>query len=75
MPQLGHHSVAAIKIPPSDPYEEDVRDASGCLILQYGRLPLRYRLLRETTAAYSGYDLSLCSNDTELHARKPELNI
>ena len=54
-------------------YGEDVGDAFDYLNLYWLRFPVRYRHLRETSAAYAGYGFGLCSNYTDLRACKDEL--
>ena len=54
-------------------YVEDMGDAFDYLNLYWLRLPVRYRHLRETSAAYAGYGFGLCSNYTDLPACKDEL--
>ncbi len=55
-------------------YKEDILDAFEYLDLQFIDLPFRDKPLRETSAAYAGYGLGLCSNYTDLITCKRELD-
>lgn len=71
---LGHHIRSAVTTVPHllALYLEDLQDAFEFLGMELLDLPVRYGLLRETSAAYAGYGFGLCSDYAERPACKTE---
>ena len=71
---LGHDINSAVATTPHlvALYLEDIHDAFEYLHLRHLDLPVRYGLLRETSAAYAGYGHGLCSDYTDQVACKSE---
>ena len=60
LPSIPSPGVTTFNIPAL--YQEDLLDACEYAKLSYLKFPMRYDILYETSAAYAGYRLGLCSD-------------